>query len=70
MKSLTRISKRFITGLNISREPEEIHRISNYFFVDYPFSISNPTVVKIVKKLVRIFELIFAFDRFTPLQYL
>lgn len=40
--------KEFITGLNISHdEPGEIHRIINYFFVDYPFLIGNPTALKI-----------------------
>ena len=45
--------KEFITGLNISHdEPEELHRIINYFFVDYPFLIGNPIAVKIIKKFL------------------
>jgi hypothetical protein len=52
--------KEFITGLNISHdEPKEIHRIVNYFFVDYPFLIRNPTAVKIVKRLSNTFKLKF-----------
>lgn len=47
--------KEFITGLNISHEePNEIFRIINYFLVDYPFLISNPTTVKIIKKIASI----------------
>ena len=50
--------KEFITGLDISHEePEEIYRIINYFFVDYPFLIGNPTTVKILRRLLNIFKL-------------
>ncbi len=50
--------KEFISGLNISHdEPGEIHRITNYFFVDHPFTISNLKIVKILRKFSKILKL-------------
>ena len=51
-------TKEFITGQNISHdEPEEIYRINKYFFVDNPFLINNPIVVKIIKKVTNVLKL-------------
>jgi hypothetical protein len=50
--------KEFIAGQNISHdEPKEIHRIINYYLVDYPFTVDSPMAIKILRKFSNIFKL-------------
>ncbi|MEO6682869.1 MAG: beta-1,6-N-acetylglucosaminyltransferase [Ginsengibacter sp.] len=62
-------TKEFITGQNISHEePEEIYRINKYYFIDHPFLISNPIVIKIIKKVTSVFKLNFKKRNVTSLN--
>jgi|SRR6185312_1628119 len=50
--------KEYIVGLNISHEePQEVHRIINYFFVDHPFLIDNPILAEMLKRLANFFKI-------------